>query len=172
MKTETFLGCLPETISLVLFPWLNPNFILLTFPPLQKTYNFTSVQLLSHIWLFVTPWTAACQASLSITNSLSLLKLMSIESVMSSKHLILSFPSPLAFNLSRHQGLFQWVSSSHQVAKVLGVSASASVLPMNIQDWLPLGWTGWISLQSKGLSRVFSNTTVQEHQVFGAQLSL
>ena len=53
---------------------------------------------------------------------------------------------------------FQWVSSSHQVAKV---SASASVLPMNIQDWFPLGWTGWISLQSKGLSRLFSNTTVQ-----------
>ena len=53
-----------------------------------------------------------------------------------------------------------------------GVSASASVLPMNIQDWLPLGWTGWISLQSKGLSRVFSNTTVQKHHFFGAQLSL
>ena len=54
----------------------------------------------------------------------------------------------------------------------IGVSASASVLPMNIQDWFPLGWTGWISLQSKGLSRVFSNTTVQKHQFFGAQLSL
>ena len=54
----------------------------------------------------------------------------------------------------------------------IGVSASASVLPMNIQDWFPLGWTGWISLQSKGLSRVFSNTTIQKHQFFGAQLSL
>ena len=54
----------------------------------------------------------------------------------------------------------------------IGVSASASVLPMNIQDWFPLGWTGWISLESKGLSRVFSNTTVQKHQFFGAQLSL
>ena len=54
----------------------------------------------------------------------------------------------------------------------IGVSTSASVLPMNIQDWSPLGWTGWISLQSKGLSRVFSNTTVQKHQFFGAQLSL
>ena len=53
----------------------------------------------------------------------------------------------------------------------IGVSASASVLPMNIQDWSPLGWTGWVSLQSKGLSRVFSNTTVQKHQLFGAQLS-
>ena len=84
----------------------------------------------------------------------------------------LSSPSPPAFNLSQHQGLFQSVSSSHEVAKVLGVSALASVLPMNIQDWSPLGWTGWISLQSKRLSRVFSNTTVQNHQFFGTQLSL
>ena len=84
----------------------------------------------------------------------------------------LSFPSPPTFNLFQHQGLFQWVSSSHQVAKVLGVSASASVLPMNTQDWSPLGLTGWISLQSKGLLRVFSNTTVQKHQFFSAQLSL
>ena len=84
----------------------------------------------------------------------------------------LSSPSPLALNLSQHQGLFQWVSSSHQVAKVLGVSTWTSVLPMNSQDWSPLGWTGWISLQSKGLSRVFSNTTVQKHQLFCAQLSL
>ena len=73
----------------------------------------------------------------------------------------LSSPSP-AFNLSQHQGLFKWVSSLHQVAKV-GVSASTSVLPM---DWSPLGWTGWISLQSKGLSRIFSNSTVQKHQFF------
>ena len=80
-------------------------------------------------------------------------------------------PSPPALNLSQHQGLFQWVRSLHQVAKVL-VSASTSVLPMNTQDWSPLRWTGWISLQSKGLSRVFSNTTVQKHQFFSAQLSL
>ena len=84
----------------------------------------------------------------------------------------LSSSSPPTFNLSQHQGLFQRVSSSHQVAEVLGVSASTSVLPMNIQDWFPLGWTGWISLLSKGLSRVFSNTTVQKHQFFGFQLSL
>ena len=84
----------------------------------------------------------------------------------------LSFPSPPAFNLSQHQGLFQWVSSSHQVVKLLGISASTSVLPMNIQDWYPSGWTGWIFLQSKGLSRVFSNTIVQKHQFFGTQLSL
>ena len=82
----------------------------------------------------------------------------------------LSSPSPPAPNPSQHQGLFQWVNSSHEVAKVV-VSASASVLPMNTQDWSPLGWTGWISLQSKGLSGVFSNTAVQKHQFFGAQLS-
>ena len=81
--------------------------------------QFSSVQSLSHVWLFETPWTAACQASLSITNSWSLLKFMSIKSVMPSKHLSLSSPSPPAFNLSQHQGLFKWVSSSHQVAKVL-----------------------------------------------------
>ena len=80
-------------------------------------------------------------------------------------HPLLS-PSPPALNLCQHQGLFQWVSSLHQVAKVLGVSTSASVLPKNIQGWFPLGLTGLISLHSKGLSRVFSNTTVQKHQFF------
>ena len=84
----------------------------------------------------------------------------------------LSSPSPPVINLSQHQGLFQLVSSSYQMAKVLEISASASVLPMNIQDWFLLGWTGWISLQSKRLSRVFSNTTVQRHQFFSAQLFL
>ena len=89
-------------------------------------------------------------------------------------HPLLS-PSPSALNLPQHQGLFKWVSSLHQVAKggqSIGVSASTSVLPMNTQDWSPLGWTGCISFQSKGLSRVFSNTTVQKHQFFSAQLSL
>ena len=80
----------------------------------------------------------------------------------------LSSPSPPAPNASQHQSLFQWVNSSHEVA---GVSALASVLPKDIQDRSPLEWTGWISLQSKGLSRVFSNTTVQKYQFFGSQLS-
>ena len=82
----------------------------------------------------------------------------------------LSSPSPSAFDLSQHQGLFQWVSSLHQVAKVLG--ASASVLSMNIQDRFPLRLTDLMSLQAKGLWRVFSNTTVQKHRFFGAQFSL
>ena len=80
----------------------------------------------------------------------------------------LSSPSPPAPNPSQHQGLFQWINSSQEVAKV---SASASVLPTNTQDWSPLEWTGWISSQSKGLSTVFSNTAVQKHQFFGTQLS-
>ena len=81
-------------------------------------------------------------------------------------------PSPPAFNVSQHQGLFQWVSSSHQVAKVLEFQLQRQSFQWTPRTWSPLGWTGWISLMSKGLSRVFSNTTVQKHQSFGAQLSL
>ena len=81
-------------------------------------------------------------------------------------------PSLPTFNLPQHQDLFQLVSSSHQVAKVLEFQLQHQSFPVNIQDWFPLGLTDWISLQSKGLSRVFSNTTVQKQQFFGAQLSL
>ena len=111
------------------------------------------------------------QVSLSISNSRSLPKLMSIESVLPSNHLILSSPSPPAFNLSQHQGSFPMSQLFVSGGQSIGVSASTSVLPMNTQDW-SLGWTGWTSLQSKGLSRVFSNTTVQKHQFFCTQLSL
>ena len=129
------------------------------------------VQSLSHVWLFATSWTAARQASLSITNSQSLPKLMSIESVMPSNHLILWRPlssSPQYFPAS---GSFQISLLFASGGQRIAVSASSSVLQMNTQDWSPLGWTGWISLQSKGLSRVFSNTTVQKYQFFGSQLS-
>ena len=118
----------------------------------------------------VTPWTAACQASLSITNCQSLLKLMSIVTVIPSNHLILRrplLPLPSSFPSSGSFQMSQFFASGDQS---IGVSASASVFPMNIQDWFPLRWTGWISLQSKGLSRIFSNTTVQKHKFFGAQL--
>ena len=81
-----------------------------------------------------------------------------------------SSPSSPAPNPSQHQSLFQWVSSSHEVAKSTGVSALASFLPKNTQGWSS-EWTGWISLQSKGLWRVFSNTTVQKHQFFSTQPS-
>ena len=125
--------------------------------------SFSSVQLLSHVQLFVTPWTTARRASLSITNSQSLPKLMSIESVMPSNHLILCHPPLLLPSIF----FSKWVNFSHEVAKVLEFQLP-SVLPMNTQDWSPLGWTSWISLQSKGLWRVFSNTTVQKHQFFDA----
>ena len=84
----------------------------------------------------------------------------------------LSFPSPPAFNLSQHQGSFPMSQFFASGGQSIGISASPSVFPMNIQDWFPLGWTAWISLQSKELSRVFSNTTVQKDQFFGTQLSL
>ena len=132
--------------------------------------QFSSVQLLSRVQLFATPWTVACQASLSITNSRSLLKCMSIESVMPSNHLILYCPLllwPQSFPASGSFLMSQVFSSGSQ-----SIGASASVLPMNIQYWFPLGWASWIFLQSKGLSRVFSNTTVLKHQFFGPQLSL
>ena len=125
-------------------------------------------QSLSYVWLFVTPWTAAHQASLSFTISQNLLKLMSLELVMPSNHLIQLPPSPLIFNFFQHQGLSQWVDSLPQVAKELELLLSVSVLPVNIQGWFPLGLTGLISLLSKGLSRVFSSTTVQKHQFFSA----
>ena len=121
--------------------------------------------------LFATPWTAAHQASLSINNSRSLLKLMSIESVMPSAILssVVSFSScPQSLPAS---GSFPMSQLFARGGQRIGVSASASVLPRNTQDWSPLGWTGGISLQSKGLSRVFSNTTIQKHQFFGTQLS-
>ena len=84
-------------------------------------------------------------------------------------HPLLS-PSPSTFNFPQHQCLFNWDRSFHQMAKILEF-VSTSVLPMNTQEWFPLGWTGWISLLSKGFSRVFSNTTAQKHQLFSAQLS-
>ena len=111
-----------------------------------------------------TPWTAAPQASLSITNSQSLLKLMSIKSLMSSYHLILCHPLLLRLQSSPASGSFPMSQFFPSGGQSIGASASVSVLPMNIQDWFPLGLTGLISLQSKRLSRVFSNTTVQKHQ--------
>ena len=119
-----------------------------------------------------TPWTAACRASLSITNSWSLpnscpLSWWGNPSISSS---VIPFSShPQSFPVSGSFPMSQLFASGGQS---IGVSASTSVIPMNIQEWSPLGWTGWISLQSKGLSRVFSNTTVQKRQSFSAQLSL
>ena len=109
---------------------------------------------------------AACQASLSITNSWSLLRLMSIESVMPSSHLILSCPLLLLPPIPHSIRVFFNESALHRRWPKYW-----NFLPVNTQDWSPLEWTGWVSLQSKGLSRVFSNTTVQKHQFFGSQPS-
>ena len=131
------------------------------------------VQSHSHVWLFVTPWTAARQASLSFAICQSLLKFKSIESGMPSSHLNLCHPLLLLPSVFPSIRVFSSESLLHiRWPKYSGVSASTSVLPMNIQDCFLFGWTGWISLQSKGLSRVFSNTTVQKHQFFTDQLSL
>ena len=123
------------------------------------------VQLLSHVQRFVSPQIAAFQVSVSSTISRGLHRFLSTESVMLSNHLIFwhslfllpswlpsIFPSTKVFS-----------NDSASSSQSIGTSASATVLPMNIQDWFPLGWTGWISLLSKGLSRVFSSTTAQRH---------
>ena len=123
-------------------------------------------------WTLSSQWTAARQALMSITNSQSLLKFVSIPSVMPSKHLILCRPlllPPSIFPSIRVFPMSQFFASGGQS---IGVSASTSVLLMNIRDWFPLGWTSWISLESKGLTRIFSNTRVLKQQIFSAQLAL
>ena len=131
----------------------------------------TSVQSLSHVRLFATPWIAAHQASLSITNSWISPKLMPIELVMPSSHLILCRPLLLLPPIPPSIRVFS-NESTLRLRWPKYWSFSLSISPSNEHPgWSPLGWTGWISLQSKGLSRVFSSTTVQKHQFFGAQLS-
>ena len=143
--------------------WVSQVFSLL----IRKTKH-SPVQLLSHVQLFAIPCAAVHQAFLSITNSGSLLKLMSIESVMPSNHLILYSPLLLLPSIFPSIRVFSNVSVLH-IRWPEYWSFSFSISPSgNIQDWFPLGWTGWISLQSKGLSRVFSNTTVQKCQFFSA----
>ena len=126
--------------------------------------QFSSVQSLSCVQLFATPWIAARQASGSITNSQSSPKPMSIMLVMPStiSSSVVPFSScPQSLPASESIPMSQLFAYGGQS---IGLSALSSVLPKNTQDWSPLEWTGWISLQSKGLSRVFSNTTVQKHQ--------
>ena len=138
----------------------------------KASVQFSSVQLLSHVWLFEThelqharppcpsptprDYPNPCPLSWWCHPTIS-------SSVIPFSSCPQSFPASGSFQMN------QLFASGGQS---IGVSASTSVLPINTQDWSPLGWTGWISLQSKGLSRVFSNTTVQKHQFFSAQLSL
>ena len=139
---------------------------------LERTVGipFNSVQLFSRVQLFVTPLTAARQTCLSITNSRSLVKLISIESMMPSNHFILCHPLLLLPSIFPTIRVFS--NESILPSGDQSIGASASVLPIHIHDWFPLGLTGFISLLSKWFPRVFSNTTVQKHQFFSAQLSL
>ena len=147
-----FIPTLPSRIwkSLVLFSW--------QYSYLYKfNKNLSSVQSLSRVWLFATPWIAACQASLSFSNSFSLIKLMSIQLVMPSSHLFLCHPFLLLPSIFPSIRVFsKEPSGGHQASG----GQSIGVLPMNIQDWFPSGYTGLISSKSKGLSRVFSSTKV------------
>ena len=130
------------------------------------------VQPLSHVWLFVTPRIVAHQAPLSSTVSQTFLKLMSIESVMLSNHLILCrsllFLSSIFPSIRVFSNELLYTSGGQSI----GASATQSVLPMDVQGWFPLGLTGLISLQYRGLWRVFSSTTIWKHEFFGTQPSL
>ena len=131
---------------------------------------YFSVQSLSRVRLLATPWTVARQASLSITNSWSPPKPMSIESMMPSNHLILYRPLLLLPAIFPSIRVFSNESALRIRWPEYWSFSFNTFLPVNTQDWSPVGWTGWISLQSKGLSGVFSSTTVQKHQFFGTWL--
>ena len=139
-----------------------------------KHYIVVVFQLLSHVQLFVTPWSVAIQASLSITNSWSLLKLMSIEWVMPSNQLNLCYPFSSRLQFLPASGSFPLSQLFTSGGQSIGasVSVSAPVILTNIHGWFPLGLNVLISLLSKGFSIVFSSTTVQNHHFFGAQPSL
>ena len=151
-----------------IFWTLKSNYL---FVKLLLPLSFSSVQSLSHVRLFFNSMDCSTPG-LPVYHQLS-------EFTQTQVHWVVIHPttSSSVVPFSRLQSFpasgsfpMSWLFTSG--GQNIGVSASTSVLPMNIQNWFPLGWTGWISLQSKGLSRVFSNTTVQKHQFFGAQLSL
>ena len=131
------------------------------------------VPFISHVQLLETPWTAGHQASLALTVCCSWLKFMSVELVRPSNQLILCQPLLLLLPIfSSNQGLFQWVSSSYQVAEILELQLQHQSFQWIFRVCFSLGLTGLITLQSRGLLRVFSSTTVQNHQFFGAHPSL
>ena len=154
------------------------RYILLTWPITVDVYldhwfeTVVAVRSLSRVWLFATPWTAARQASLSFTISQSLLKLMSIESVMPSNHLTLCCHFLLLPSVSPSVRFFSMSQLFASGGQSIGASALASALSMNIQGLFPLGLAGLMSLQSKWLSRVFFSTTFGKHEFFGAQPTL
>ena len=179
--------CVLSHVQLFVTPWIVALQAPLSMAFSRQEYQCSPFQLLSRVWLFSTPWTAAGQASLSIINSRSLLKLMSIESVMPSNHLILCHPLLLVPSIlcsirGFSNELVLWIrwpkcwSFSFSISRFNEYSGLVSFridwLDLWLDLWFPLGWTGWISLQSKGHSRVFSNTTVEKHKFSSAQLSL
>ena len=159
-----FFFWLCHMVCRILVPWPGVK-------PVTPTVEF-QFRSLSRVWLFATPWTAAHQTSLSITNSWNLLKLTSIESVISSNHLMLCCPLLLPPSIFPSIRVFSDKSVLHSRWPKYWSFISISVLPMKILDWFPLRWTGWISLQSEGLSSIFSSTTVQKNQFFHTQVSL
>jgi len=149
---------------------MTPEFGVFLFPlslslPILS-YFLVFVQLLSHVQLFATPWTLACQAPLSSTVSWILLKFMFIELVLLSHHLILCCPFSFCLQFFSASGFFPVSQLFASDAQSIGASASASILPMNIQGWFPLGLTGFISLQSKELPRFFSSITIRKSPIF------
>ena len=166
-----FLEILKIFYEVLFFNFFLLSLLGLPFASLLIYFQFSSVRSLSQFRLFVTPWIAAHQASLSITISRSSLRVSSIESVMPSSHLILCHPLLLLHRIPSASESFPMSQLFAWGVQSTGVSALASFLPKKSQGWSPSEWTGWISLQSKGLSRVFSNTTVPKHQFFSAQLS-
>ena len=147
--------------------------------PWRESYDqphFSSGQSLSHVRLFATPWIAVWQAFLFITNSRSSLKLMCIESVMPSSHVILCHPLLLLLPIPPSIRVFSSESTLHMRCQRTGVSASASVLPKKSQGWSPLGWAGWIFFQSKGLKSLLQHhsskaSILRCSAVFTVQLS-
>ena len=162
-----------QTVKIWKVPWLYYplNREIKFFKYKNQKVQFSSVKSLSRVQFFATPWTTALQASLSITNSQSLPNSCPLSQWCrpTNSSSVVPFSCLKSFATSVSFQMSQLFASGGQS---IGVSASTSVPPTNTQDWSPLGWTGWISAQSKALSRVFSSTTVQKHQFFSAQLSL
>ena len=135
-------------------------------------HQFNSVQSLNRVQLFATPWIATHQASLFITNSWNLLKLMSIELMMPSNHLILCYPLLFCLQSFPVSGSFPMCQLFASGGQSVGVSVSAPVFPMNIQDWFPLGWTDWISLAVQGTLKSLLRHHNSKAQYFSTQLFL
>ena len=162
---DNFFICVLKTFS---HQWLSlvpsPFQTLREIPQTNYKSRNTQFSSVAHcVWLFATLWTAACQAFLSISNSHSFLTLMSMELMKPTNYLMLCVPFSSSLKSFPTSGSFPMSQFFASGGQSIGASASASVLPKNIQDWSHLGWIGWISLQFKGLSSVFPNTVAEKH---------